>query len=136
MVPASCRFHYPVSYTHLFSDGFPYRSAGLSCSALTPDDAPAQLDFLGDEAVSYTHLDVYKRQTQPKAHGSRRERSEAVRRSDSPGNAGEVRRIKLMFWVTPHENELILSLIHISRQTPAGCRPNPHSGRGFPAPEA
>ena len=33
-----------------FSDGFPYRSAGLSCSALTPDDAPAQLDFLGDEA--------------------------------------------------------------------------------------
>ena len=33
-----------------FSDGFPYRSAGLSCSALTPYDAPAQLDFLGDEA--------------------------------------------------------------------------------------
>ena len=33
-----------------FSDGFPYRSAGLSCSALTQDDAPAQLDFLGDEA--------------------------------------------------------------------------------------
>ena len=33
-----------------FSDGFPYRSAGLSCSALTPDDAPVQLDFLGDEA--------------------------------------------------------------------------------------
>ena len=23
---------------------------GLSCSALTPDDAPVQLDFLGDEA--------------------------------------------------------------------------------------
>lgn len=39
--------------------------------------------------------------------GARRERSEAVRRSDSPGNAGEVRRINLMFWVTPHENELI-----------------------------
>ena len=33
-----------------FSGGFPYRSAGLSCSALTPDDAPVQLDFLGDEA--------------------------------------------------------------------------------------
>ena len=33
-----------------FSDGFPYRSAGMSCSALTPDDAPVQLDFLGDEA--------------------------------------------------------------------------------------
>lgn len=33
-----------------FSDGFPYRSAGLSCSALTPDDTPVQLDFLGDEA--------------------------------------------------------------------------------------
>ena len=30
-----------------------------------------------------------------------------MRRSDSPGNAGEVRRINLMFWVTPHENELI-----------------------------
>ena len=33
-----------------FSGGFPYRSVGLSCSALTPDDAPVQLDFLGDEA--------------------------------------------------------------------------------------
>ena len=33
-----------------FAGGFPYRSAGLSCSALTPDDAPVQLDFLGDEA--------------------------------------------------------------------------------------
>mgnify|MGYP006909941681 CR=1 FL=1 len=30
-----------------------------------------------------------------------------MRRSDSPGNADEVRRINLMFWVTPHENELI-----------------------------
>ena len=30
-----------------------------------------------------------------------------MRRSDSPGNASEVRRINLMFWVTPHENELI-----------------------------
>lgn len=33
-----------------FAGGFPYRSAGLSCSVLTPDDAPVQLDFLGDEA--------------------------------------------------------------------------------------
>ena len=33
-----------------FAQGFPYRSVGLSCSALTPDDAPVQLDFLGDEA--------------------------------------------------------------------------------------
>ncbi len=33
-----------------FAGGFPYRSAGLSCPALTPDDAPVQLDFLGDEA--------------------------------------------------------------------------------------
>ena len=30
-----------------------------------------------------------------------------MRRSDSQGNASEVRRINLMFWVTPHENELI-----------------------------
>ena len=33
-----------------FAFDFPYRSVGLSCSALTPDDAPVQLDFLGDEA--------------------------------------------------------------------------------------
>ena len=33
-----------------FALNFPYRSVGLSCSALTPDDAPVQLDFLGDEA--------------------------------------------------------------------------------------
>ena len=33
-----------------FAQGFPYRSVGLSCSALTPDDAPVQLEFLGDEA--------------------------------------------------------------------------------------
>ena len=33
-----------------FAGGFPYRSAGLSCSVLTQDDAPVQLDFLGDEA--------------------------------------------------------------------------------------
>ena len=30
-----------------------------------------------------------------------------MRRSDNPRYAGEVRRINLMFWVTPHENELI-----------------------------
>ena len=33
-----------------FALNFPYRSVGLSCSALTPDDVPVQLDFLGDEA--------------------------------------------------------------------------------------
>lgn len=33
-----------------FGQGFPYRSAGLSCSALSPDGAPVQLDFVGDEA--------------------------------------------------------------------------------------
>lgn len=32
-----------------FSHGFPYRSAGLSCSMLSPDDEPMQLDFMGDE---------------------------------------------------------------------------------------
>ena len=35
-----------------FALNFPYRSVGLSCSALTPDDAPVQLDFLDDEARS------------------------------------------------------------------------------------
>jgi len=32
-----------------FASGFPYRSVGLCCTALTPDDAPIQLDFTGDE---------------------------------------------------------------------------------------
>ena len=32
-----------------FSHGFPYRSAGLSCFMLSPDDEPMQLDFMGDE---------------------------------------------------------------------------------------
>ena len=32
-----------------FGDGFPYRSVGVSCSHLTLDDAPIQLDCLGDE---------------------------------------------------------------------------------------
>ena len=32
-----------------FAHGFPYRSVGLSCSALSPDDTPVQLDFMGDE---------------------------------------------------------------------------------------
>ena len=32
-----------------FRDGLPYRSVGVSCSHLTLDDAPIQLDFRGDE---------------------------------------------------------------------------------------
>ena len=32
-----------------FGDGLPYRSGGISCSHLTLDDAPIQLDCLGDE---------------------------------------------------------------------------------------
>ena len=32
-----------------FRDGLPYRSVGVSCSHLTLDDAPIQLDFMGDE---------------------------------------------------------------------------------------
>lgn len=32
-----------------FADGFPYRSIGLSCSRLSPDDLPIQLDFTGTE---------------------------------------------------------------------------------------
>ena len=33
-----------------FRASFPLRSVGLSCSMLSPDDAPVQLDFTGDEA--------------------------------------------------------------------------------------
>ena len=32
-----------------FASGLPFRSVGLSCSALSPADVPCQLDFLGDE---------------------------------------------------------------------------------------
>ncbi len=32
-----------------FAHGFPYRSVGLSCSMLTKDDEPVQLDFMGCE---------------------------------------------------------------------------------------
>ena len=32
-----------------FAQGFPYRSMGISCSQLGTDDAPVQLDFMGDE---------------------------------------------------------------------------------------
>ena len=32
-----------------FARGFPYRSVGLCCTMLSPDDAPIQLDFMGDE---------------------------------------------------------------------------------------
>lgn len=37
-------------FAERFSGGFPYRSVGLSCSMLSPDDEPIQLDFMGDEA--------------------------------------------------------------------------------------
>ena len=33
-----------------FARDFPYRSVGLSCSMLSPDNAPVQLDFMGDES--------------------------------------------------------------------------------------
>lgn len=32
-----------------FAHDFPYRSVGLNCSALSPDNEPVQLDFTGDE---------------------------------------------------------------------------------------
>ena len=32
-----------------FAHALPYRSVGLCCSMLTPDDEPIQLDFMGDE---------------------------------------------------------------------------------------
>lgn len=42
-----------------FSNGFPYRSAGISCTQLTSDSEPVQLDFTGDEArrVSMENLE-------------------------------------------------------------------------------
>ena len=36
-------------FAERFQDGLPYRSVGISCSHLTMDDAPIQLDFMGDE---------------------------------------------------------------------------------------
>lgn len=36
-------------FTDRFAHAFPYRSVGLCCSMLSPDDEPVQLDFTGDE---------------------------------------------------------------------------------------
>lgn len=36
-------------FTERFAHAFPYRSVGLSCSMLSPDNEPVQLDFTGDE---------------------------------------------------------------------------------------
>lgn len=43
-----------------FARGFPYRSVGLSCSMLSPDDAPIQLDFMGDE-MRRIHMEQLER---------------------------------------------------------------------------
>lgn len=43
-----------------FAHGFPYRSVGLSCSMLSPDDEPVQLDFTGDE-TRRMHLEQLER---------------------------------------------------------------------------
>ena len=43
-----------------FARGFPYRSVGLSCHALTADDIPIQLDFTGDEARR-VHMETLER---------------------------------------------------------------------------
>ena len=43
-----------------FSSGFPYRSVGLSCHALTADNVPIQLDFTGDEARR-VHVETLER---------------------------------------------------------------------------
>ena len=37
-------------FSERFSNGFPYRSIGLSCSQLTGENEPVQLDFMGDES--------------------------------------------------------------------------------------
>ena len=38
-------------FTERFARYLPYRSVGISCSMLTPDTDPIQLDLLGDEAA-------------------------------------------------------------------------------------
>ena len=43
-----------------FAREFPFRSVGLSCSMLTPDDMPIQLDFTGDEERR-VHLETLER---------------------------------------------------------------------------
>jgi len=53
MKPSNLTDEIAQAALHLFDERFaghfPYRSVGLSCSHLTPDDAPVQLDFTGDE---------------------------------------------------------------------------------------
>lgn len=41
-----------------FAKGFPYRSVGVSCSALSPDSEPVQLDMLGDERSRMRQLQL------------------------------------------------------------------------------
>ena len=57
----------PVSYTHLRFDERSYTVCGFETflrAKAGADDLQTQMIFLADhDAVSYTHLDVYKRQT-------------------------------------------------------------------------
>ena len=43
-----------------FAHALPYRSVGLCCSMLTPDDEPIQLDFMGDE-TKRVHMEQLER---------------------------------------------------------------------------
>ncbi|MBP3522950.1 MAG: DNA polymerase IV [Clostridia bacterium] len=43
-----------------FAHALPYRSVGLCCSMLTPDDEPIQLDFMGDE-MKRIHMEQLER---------------------------------------------------------------------------
>ena len=69
-----------------FAQGFPYRSVGLSCSALTPDDAPVQLDFSGRRGAAH----------QNRAAGKRHRRAAPpLRASDrAPGGGAHRRTIR------------------------------------------
>ena len=49
-----------VLFGERFARGFPYRSVGLSCSMLSADDEPVQLDFMGDE-TKRVHLEQLER---------------------------------------------------------------------------
>ena len=47
-------------FAQRFSSGFPYRSVGLSCSMLSGDSQPVQLDFTGDEQKR-VHMETLER---------------------------------------------------------------------------
>ena len=77
-------------------------------NTVVPDDADEDIPFPGgpsSEAVSYTHLDVYKRQAADRQSSNRR--SPANRRQDDAATRGPRRRSRGAL------QGYVLSLIHI-----------------------